>query len=119
MEEPFVKVLNAYAHYFENLLILCLAQISSKPEFWFFFHSEIGYFTVKFRTFVLENNHLTIPFEQIYEIFLEMLPIFVAKKPKTKVISSKVIGRSPWAIPESDGFESAYYEWINEKIRVF
>jgi hypothetical protein len=52
-----------------------------------FFHSKIGNFSVKFRRFVLENSHLTIPFEQIYEICLETLPIFVVTKPKTQVNS--------------------------------
>jgi hypothetical protein len=33
---------------------------------------------------------LTIPFEQIYEICLEPLPIFVAKKPKTQVIKPSI-----------------------------
>ena len=52
------------------------------------FPSKIGNFSVRFRTFVLENSRLTIPFEQMHEICLETLPIFVAKKPKTQVHNS-------------------------------
>ena len=46
---------------------------------------NLSYLKPEFWVFSLENSHLTIPFEQMYEICLETLPIFVAREPKTQV----------------------------------
>lgn len=55
-------------------------------------------FSGKFRRFVLENSQLTIPCEQISEICLETLPIFITRKPKTQV-------RKLYALPQQVFFK--------------
>jgi hypothetical protein len=54
-----------------------------------FFRPKIGSFSVKFRTFVLENTQLAIRFEPMCKICLETFPIFAAKKVQTQVHTQK------------------------------
>jgi len=50
-----------------------------------FFYSKRGNFLINFRTFVLGNGLLPIPFKQLYESLVETLPLFVKKKFKIQV----------------------------------
>ena len=71
----------------ENVVAVARKNTTTPNLSFGFSRLKMDNFSGKFRRFVLENSQLTIPCEQISEICLETLPIFIARKPKTQVIN--------------------------------